>query len=60
MKNEVFWAIRYTILSASLLLALLAVIVIIKFKLYKRLIMVYVCIAAGCEGLMALSALLFN
>lgn len=55
-----FWAIRYTVLGVSLILALLAIMVILKFKLYERLLMVYICIAAGCEGLMALSALLFN
>ena len=55
-----FWIIRYSVLSLSLLFAIVAFVVIIRNRLYHRMVMIYVSIAVGCQGLMALSALFFS
>lgn len=48
MQNTIFWIIRYIVLSISLVCAATAIIYIIKKKLYNRVLMVFVAIAAGC------------
>jgi hypothetical protein len=60
MINSEFWGIRYTVLSISFILSITAIAIIVRRRLYERVLMVYVCIAASCEGLMALDAFFFT
>lgn len=47
-------------LVLSLGFAVADLVLILRWKLYTRVVMVYVAIAVGCEGLMALDSLFFT
>lgn len=59
MDAGAFWIMRYTTLGIAVLMSLLDILYVLYHRLHDRTIMVYITIAAACEGIKAVSSLLF-
>lgn len=60
MDKTTFWAIRLTIVSVAGILALAAIIIILKHKLQQRLPMQYTLIIAVCHLIMIIFSVVFG